>query len=46
MAGIYLLDFICSLFNNAASNLNYTALNDWMTTNNELKKMWIEEVAI
>jgi hypothetical protein len=29
--------FICTLFNNAASNLDCTMLNDWMTGNNELE---------
>jgi hypothetical protein len=33
-----------SLFNNDVSNLNCIALNDWITANNESKRMWKEAV--
>jgi hypothetical protein len=31
--------YIYSVFNNAVNNSNYTASNDWVEVNNELKIM-------
>jgi hypothetical protein len=36
--------FISGLFNDDVSNSNSTASNDFMTANNELKKMWKKTV--
>jgi hypothetical protein len=38
--------FICSLLHDAVSNLDSIASNDWKIVNNELLKMWTEEVMI
>jgi hypothetical protein len=40
----YLYLFICSLFNDAANNSYYVALNDRIVVNNELERIWKEAV--
>jgi hypothetical protein len=37
---------ISSLVNDAATNSEHEALNDWMTVNNELKRMWKKEIIV
>jgi hypothetical protein len=38
-----LISLICNLFRNTVSNLR--AMNDWMTVNNELQRIWKEKAA-
>jgi hypothetical protein len=40
--GPFIYIFLCSLFNDDASNSNFIALNDWIPVNNDLEHLWKE----
>jgi hypothetical protein len=41
---VFLLGYVCNVFNDAVSSSNCILPNDWVTVNNKLEKAWKEVV--